>query len=115
MSEQILQQKIAKPERYFHEKSQDELCSYVSKKRTLSYNGTKVDFTKRQIAIMGFVARGYSNIKIAKELGVTESSIKLFVYRLMRKLEKRLSETVDRFYLIIIAQRIGLIKSDDYR
>ena len=64
---------------------------------------------------MEFVARGYSNIKIAKELGVTESSIKLFVYRLMRKLEKRLSETVDRFYLIIIAQRVGLIKDDNYR
>lgn len=63
---------------------------------------------------MEFVAKGYSNIKIAKELGVTESSIKLFIYRLMRKLEKRLSETIDRFYLVIIAQRLGLIRSNDF-
>lgn len=88
-----------------------EYRNYLDEKRHLqgkmvcNYNGIKVGFTPKQAEILKLVAQGFSNIKIAKKLEARESTIKLSIYRLMKYLEHRLYENIDRFYLIIIAQQ----------
>ncbi len=79
---------------------------------SFDYDGCKIGFTAKQIKALKFVAKGYSNQKIAHCLGMKESSIKLLIYRIMKYLEKELSENVDRFYLVIIAQQLEL---DNYK
>ena len=75
------------------------------------YNGIRIGLTQKQINVLKLVAKGFSNIKIAECIGARESSIKLLIYRLMKYLEEELGESVDRFYLVIIAQQLAL---DEY-
>lgn len=65
-------------------------------------------FTERQFYILNLVARGYSNSRVAKEISIKESAVKINVYRLMKKLEAILNENIDRFYLVILAQRLKI-------
>ena len=83
----------------------------TNKKLLVEYEGVKIALTQKQIEVLTYVAKGYSNIKIAKELTAKESTIKLLIYRLIKYLESVLYERIDRFYLIIIAQKFNL---DDY-
>ena len=75
------------------------------------YNESTIGFTLKQIKVLKLVSKGYANAKIAQCLGVRESAVKLLIYRMMKYLEEELSEDVDRFYLVIIAQQLGL---EDY-
>ena len=83
----------------------------VGQKILFYYNGIKIGLTQKQINVLKFVAKGYSNIKIAHCMAVRETSMKLLIYRLMKYLEEALEESVDRFYLVVIAQQLGL---DEY-
>ncbi len=80
----------------------------VGQRILFDYNEHKIGLTRKQIEVLKFVAKGYSNIKIAQCLGARESAIKLLIYRLMKDLEEILEESIDRFYLVVIAQRLGL-------
>lgn len=71
-----------------------------------TYRGTKIAFTKKQTIVMKLVAQGLSNMKIAEALMIREPAVKLLIYRLMRYLESILYENIDRFYLVIIAQKL---------
>ncbi len=89
--------------------------NYLNEKRLASgrrisfnYNGNKIALTQKQINVLKLVAKGFSNAKIAQCLSVREQAIKLLIYRLIKYMEKVLYESVDRFYLIIIAQQLGL-------
>lgn len=89
-----------------------EYCNDLDEKRYLqgkvvcNYKGISIGVTPKQVEVLKLVAQGFSNTKIAKKLGVKESTIKLLIYRLMKHLERRLYESVDRFYLVIIAQQL---------
>jgi DNA-binding CsgD family transcriptional regulator len=92
--------------------------NYLNERRLASgrrilfnYNGSKIGLTQKQINVLKLVAKGFSNAKIAQCLSVREQAIKLLIYRLMKYIEKVLHESVDRFYLIVIAQQLGL---DEY-
>ena len=92
--------------------------NYLSEKRLMSgqrilfdYSGVKIGLTRKQIEVLKLVAKGFSNIKIAQCLSVKEAAVKLLIYRLMKYMEETLEETVDRFYLVVIAQQLGL---DEY-
>ncbi len=76
-----------------------------------NYNEVKIGLTQKQINVLKLVAKGFSNIKIAHCLYVKESAVKLLIYRLMKSLEEDLNESIDRFYLVVIAQQLGL---DEY-
>lgn len=79
-------------------------------KLVFSYKGLKLSFTPKQVEVMRLVAKGFSNGKIARMLSKNESAIKLLIHRITNYLEEILHENIDRFYLIIIAQRLNLEK-----
>ena len=79
-----------------------------NKKTVFLYKETQLAFTPKQIKILKFIAKGFSNIKIAQSLMMKEPTIKILVYRLMKYLEGVLCEHVDRYHLIIIAQEMNL-------
>ena len=92
--------------------------NYLNEKRfslnqriLFNYNGNTIGLTQKHIKVLKLVAKGFSNAKIAKCLGAKESSIKLLIYRLIKYLEEGLDESIDRFYLVVIAQQLGL---DEY-
>ncbi len=80
----------------------------INRKYIYCYNGNQLRLTIKQIEILRLVAQGYSNSKIAKKLIMKESTLKITIYRLIKYLECILLEQIDRFYLIIIAQRLGI-------
>ncbi|OGI06431.1 MAG: hypothetical protein A3I68_01380 [Candidatus Melainabacteria bacterium RIFCSPLOWO2_02_FULL_35_15] len=83
----------------------------VGQKILFYYGGIKIGLTQKQINVLKLVAKGYSNMKIARCMAVREDSVKLLIYRLMKYLEEVLEENVDRFYLVVIAQQLEL---DEY-
>ncbi len=80
----------------------------INRKYIYCYNGNQLRLTIKQIEILRLVAQGYSNSKIARRLIMKESTLKITIYRLIKYLECVLLEKIDRFYLIIIAQRLGV-------
>ena len=80
---------------------------FVNRRNVFNYKGVHLYFTQKQINVLRLIAKGFSNSKIAKSLGMRDSAVKLLVYRLMKYLEGVLYENVDRFYLVIIAQQLG--------
>ena len=72
------------------------------------HKGNNITLTEKQINLLRLVAKGFSNIKIARELNKKESAIKLSIHRIMKYLEVILNENIDRFYLIIVAQELDL-------
>ena len=79
---------------------------YPSNKAIFAYKGVKIALSQKQIRVLKLVAQGFSNIRVAHELSMKETTIKLLVYRLKKYLESVLYEDVDRFYLVIIAQEL---------
>lgn len=82
----------------------------TNQKIVLKYDNLTLALTEKQAVVLGLVAKGLSNIKIAHELVLKETAVKLIVYRLMKYLESTLFENIDRFYLVIVAQKL---KSDN--
>ena len=78
----------------------------TNQKVILKYDNLTLALTEKQAIVLGLVAEGLSNIKIAHELALKETAVKLIVYRLMKNLESTLFEKIDRFYLVIVAQKL---------
>lgn len=60
--------------------------------------------TKREIEILDLISHGASNADIAKELFLSEGTVKSHVSNILRKLDKR-----DRTQLALYAVKIGLV------
>ncbi len=80
---------------------------FINRKILYIYKGKYLAFTAKQIDVLHLVSLGYSNAKIAKRLFMKESTVKLITYRIMRYIERSFKEKVDRFSLIVIAQKLG--------
>jgi DNA-binding NarL/FixJ family response regulator len=64
--------------------------------------------TERELQVLRLVARGQSNSELAKELHLSESTVKTYVGRLLDKLECR-----DRSQLVVVAYETGIIRPGD--
>ena len=82
--------------------------SITYQRKLINFKGHKIILTQKQVDILKLVAKGFSNARISREMKKRESAIKLSIYRTMKYLEIILDETIDRFYLIIIAQELDL-------
>ena len=80
----------------------------TNQKILFDYRGVKLAFTPKQLTVLNLVAKGFSNCKIAQLLLMKESTVKLLIYRLMKYMEAVLYDKIDRFYIVIIAQQLGL-------
>lgn len=80
----------------------------MNQKTLFVLNDTKLAFTPKQLEVLKLVAKGFSNLKIAKMLVLKESTVKIIIYRIMKYLEEVLYEKIDRFYLIIVAQQLRI-------
>ena len=60
--------------------------------------------TSREIEILDFAARGYSNKRIAVELGISINTVKFFMSRILTKLDAS-----DRTGAVVLAIKYGII------
>lgn len=86
--------------------------SATNQKSIVEYMNIGFSLTQKQIEVLKLVALGFSNVKIAQILDAKEATIKLLIYRLTKRLETILGEKVDRFYLVIIAQKLNFKEFD---
>ena len=66
------------------------------------------EVTERETSVLKLVARGLSNTEIARELHLSEATVKTYVSRLLTKLDRR-----DRVQLAVLAYESGLVRAGE--
>jgi DNA-binding NarL/FixJ family response regulator len=66
------------------------------------------DLSGREVEVVKLVARGLTNAEIAKELVLSEHTVKTHVGRILQKLDLR-----DRTQAVIVAYESGLVRPGD--
>jgi DNA-binding NarL/FixJ family response regulator len=74
--------------------------TFVGRSRELS------ELTRREIEVLQLIAKGQSNHRIARDLSLSEATVKSHVYHMCRKLNIR-----DRTQAVILAYESGLVKA----
>jgi DNA-binding NarL/FixJ family response regulator len=64
--------------------------------------------TEREVEVLRTIARGASNADIARELWISETTVKTHITRIFRKLDLR-----DRAQAVVLAYETGLIRPGD--
>ncbi|MFT4233941.1 MAG: response regulator transcription factor [Microbacterium sp.] len=68
------------------------------------------DLTDREIEVVGYIARGMTNIEIAEQMGVAASTVKTYIERITQKWDVR-----DRVAVLIRAAQLGIVTLADTR
>jgi DNA-binding NarL/FixJ family response regulator len=80
------------------------LATFFSAVHELPSRAAFPDLTDRELQILDFVARGYTNRRIARELGLSEKTVKAHVSNILAKLG-----VSDRTQAALYAVRAGLV------